>query len=75
LMMTTKTLQGECSIKAGSAFLADAERLLEGLDYSIAALREFASSGRGRVSIACLSSAVYRLLPPVFVNSPVKWTI
>ncbi|NBS74716.1 MAG: LysR family transcriptional regulator [Betaproteobacteria bacterium] len=59
--------------EAGSAFLADAERLLEGLDYSIAALREFASSGRGRVSIACLSSAVYRLLPPVLAEMKVQY--
>ena len=59
--------------EAGSAFLPDAERLLEGLDYSIAALKEFASSGRGRVSIACLSSAVYRLLPPVLAEMKIRY--
>ncbi len=59
--------------EAGSAFLADAERLLDGLDYSIAALKEFASSGRGRVSIACLSSAVYRLLPPVLAEMKIRY--
>jgi DNA-binding transcriptional LysR family regulator len=67
---TTRTVRIS---EAGSAFLADAERLLEGLDYSIAALREFASSGRGRVSIACLSSAVYRLLPPVLAEMKVRY--
>jgi len=54
--------------EAGAAFLIDAERLVEGMDHSITALRELATSGRGRVSIACLSSAVYRLLPPVLVE-------
>jgi LysR family carnitine catabolism transcriptional activator len=49
--------------EAGSAFLVDAERLLEGVDHSIATLREFATSGRGRVTLACLSSTVYKLLP------------
>jgi DNA-binding transcriptional LysR family regulator len=53
---------------AGAAFLVDAERLVEGMDQSIAALRELAATGRGRVSIACLSSAVYRLLPPVLAE-------
>lgn len=67
---TTRTVRVS---EAGSAFLADAERLLEGLDYSITALREFASSGRGRVSIACLSSAVYRLLPPVLAEMKVRY--
>jgi DNA-binding transcriptional LysR family regulator len=47
----------------GAAFLADAERLLEGIDRSIATLREFATTGRGHVTLACLSSAVYKLLP------------
>lgn len=47
----------------GSAFLADAERLLEGIDRSIVTLREFATTGRGRVTLACLSSTVYNLLP------------
>lgn len=55
--------------QAGSAFLADAERLLEGFDHSIATLREFATSGRGRVSLACLSSAVYRILPPALAET------
>lgn len=50
--------------EAGAAFLVDAERLLDGMDHSIAMLREFATTGRGRVSLACLSSTVYRLLPP-----------
>ncbi len=50
---------------AGMAFLADAERMIEGLDRSVSAVREFATSGRGRVSVACLSSAAVRLLPPV----------
>lgn len=54
--------------EAGAAFLIDAERLVEGMDHSITALRELAASGRGRVSIACLSSAVYRLLPPVLAE-------
>lgn len=67
---TTRTVRIS---EAGSAFLADAERLLEGLDYSIAALKEFASSGRGRVSIACLSSAVYRLLPPVLAEMKTRY--
>jgi DNA-binding transcriptional LysR family regulator len=49
--------------EAGAAFLRDAERLLEGMDRSIAMLREFAITGRGRVTLACLSSAVYQLLP------------
>ena len=53
---------------AGAAFLVDAERLVEGMDHSVMALRELAASGRGRVSIACLSSAVYRLLPPVLAE-------
>ncbi len=52
----------------GAAFLVNAERLVEGMDLSIKALRELAASGRGRVSIACLSSAVYRLLPPVLLE-------
>lgn len=50
--------------EAGTEFLADAERILDSLDHSVAMLREFASSGRGRVTLACLSSTVYRLLPP-----------
>lgn len=54
--------------EVGAAFLIDAERLVEGMDQSIKALRELAASGRGRVSIACLSSAVYRLLPPVLAE-------
>jgi DNA-binding transcriptional LysR family regulator len=54
--------------EAGAAFLIDAERLVEGMDLSITALRELAVSGRGRVSIACLSSVVYRLLPPVLAE-------
>lgn len=49
--------------EAGDAFLVDAERLLDGLDHSVATLREFVTTGRGRVSLACLSSTVYRLLP------------
>lgn len=67
---TTRTVRIS---EAGSAFLVDAERLLEGLDYSVAALREFATSGRGRVSIACLSSAVYRLLPPVLAEMKIRY--
>ena len=51
--------------EAGAIFLNDAVRLLESMDHSISALRDFAKSGRGRVTIACLSSSVYRLLPPV----------
>ena len=51
--------------EAGAAFLVDAERLLDGMDHAVATLREFATTGRGRVSLACLSSTVYRLLPPV----------
>jgi DNA-binding transcriptional LysR family regulator len=54
--------------EAGSVFLIDAERLLEGLDQSVAALREFATTGRGRVTLACLSSTVYSLLPPVLTE-------
>lgn len=50
---------------AGMAFLTDAERLIEGLDRSVSAAREFAASGRGRVAVACLSSVAVRLLPPV----------
>ena len=53
---------------AGAYFLAEAERLVEGLDRSVAAVREFASSGQGRVSLACLSSAAARLLPPVLAE-------
>lgn len=51
--------------EAGADFLEDAERLLRGMDHSIANLRDFASTGHGKVSLACLSSTVYRLLPPV----------
>jgi DNA-binding transcriptional LysR family regulator len=54
--------------EAGSVFLIDAERLLEGLDQSVAALSEFATTGRGRVTLACLSSTVYSLLPPVLAE-------
>jgi DNA-binding transcriptional LysR family regulator len=54
--------------EAGAAFLVDAERLIEGMDHSISTLREFATSGRGRVSLACLSSTVYRLLPPALAE-------
>lgn len=54
--------------EAGAAFLVDAERLLEGMDHAVATLREFATTGRGRVSLACLSSTVYRLLPPVLAE-------
>ena len=54
--------------EAGSVFLIDAERLLEGLDQSVAALSEFAKTGRGRVTLACLSSTVYSLLPPVLAE-------
>lgn len=53
---------------AGAAFLVDVERLLEGMDQSIATLREFATTGRGRVTLACLSSTVYRLLPPALAE-------
>ena len=67
---TTRTVRIS---EAGLAFLADAERLLQGLDDAIAALREFASSGRGRVSIACLSSTVYRLLPPVLAEMKIRY--
>jgi DNA-binding transcriptional LysR family regulator len=38
------------------------------MDHSIATLREFALSGRGRVTLACLSSTVYRLLPPALAE-------
>lgn len=53
---------------AGAAFLVDAERILDNLDHSVAMLREFASTGRGRVTLACLSSTVYRLLPPALTE-------
>ena len=59
--------------EAGSIFLEDAVRLLETMDYSIASLKDFAKSGRGRVTIACLSSAVYRLLPPVLAEMKVAY--
>lgn len=59
--------------EAGSIFLEDAVRLLEKMDYSIASLKDFAKSGRGRVTIACLSSAVYRLLPPVLAEMKVAY--
>ena len=54
--------------EAGAAFLVDAERILDSLDHSVAMLREFASTGRGRVTLACLSSTVYRLLPPALTE-------
>jgi DNA-binding transcriptional LysR family regulator len=54
--------------EAGADFLEDAERLLRGMDHAIANLRDFANSGRSKVSLACLSSAVYRLLPPVLTQ-------
>ena len=59
--------------EAGLIFLEDAVRLLESMDHSIAALQDFAKSGRGRVTIACLSSAVYRLLPPVLAEMKVAY--
>jgi DNA-binding transcriptional LysR family regulator len=59
--------------EAGSIFLEDAVRLLETMDYSIASLKDFAKSGRGRDTIACLSSAVYRLLPPVLAEMKVAY--
>ena len=37
--------------EAGAIFLNDAVRLLESMDHSISALRDFAKSGRGRVTI------------------------
>ena len=54
--------------EVGAAFLEDADRLLQNLDHAIATLRESATTGRGRVSLACLSSTVYRLLPPVLAE-------
>lgn len=59
--------------EAGLLFLEDAVRLIETMDYSIAALKDFAKSGRGRVTIACLSSAVYRLLPPVLAEMKISY--
>jgi len=54
--------------EAGASFLPDAERLLQGMDHAIATLRQFATTGRGRVSVACLSSTVYHLLPPALAE-------
>lgn len=62
---TTRTVR---LTEPGAAFLVDAERLLDGMDHSIATLREFATTGRGRVTLSCLSSTVYRLLPPALAE-------
>jgi DNA-binding transcriptional LysR family regulator len=59
--------------ESGASFLAEAERRVEGLDRSVIAVREFAASGRGRVSLACLSSAAARLLPPVLAEMQRKF--
>lgn len=50
--------------EAGTLFLTDAERMLEGLDRSVVSVRDFAATGRGTVTLSCLSSTVFRLLPP-----------
>ena len=54
--------------EAGLTFLLDAEKMLDGMDRAIVGLRDFAASGRERVSLACLSSTVFHLLPPVLVE-------
>lgn len=54
--------------EAGLTFLIDAEKMLDGMDRAIVGLREFATSGQGRVSLACLSSTVFHLLPPVLIE-------
>ena len=54
--------------EVGSAFLVDAERILDGLDRSVKSAREYAKTGRASVTLACLSSTVYRILPPALTE-------
>ena len=49
----------------GRDFWPKARALLDGLDQSLLGMREFASSRMGKVTIACVTSAVYYFLPCV----------
>lgn len=51
--------------EAGDIFFADMERVLKDFDLSVEQLGVFVNEGRHRVRVACLSSAVFRLLPEV----------
>lgn len=53
---------------AGEAMLPLAERLVEDLDRALAAVGGHARDAHETVSILCLSSVAYRMLPPVVVE-------
>ena len=62
---TTRTVR---VTEVGSSFLVDAERILDGLDRSVKSVRDYAKTGRATVTLSCLSSTVYRLLPPALTE-------
>ena len=61
----TRTTRSIELTEVGKEFLSDVERLIFGLDQTIKNIKEYTSTGRGKVSLACLSSIAYRILPPV----------
>ncbi len=63
-----RTTRSVALTPAGEMFVADAERVLADFDRSVEQLDTFVAKGKRRVRVACLSSAVFRLLPEVLAR-------